>query len=81
MQDVEDAGASSGNDVGGSYAACGEAEGADDESPAMDSERESRRLRQNREAAKRFRQKKKNLMNVRAVCCAGISRMGDLEIG
>lgn len=73
MQDGDDAGASSGHDIGYGYlgaAGDGEGDGGELGDGSMESfkARESRRLQQNREAAKRFRQKKKNLMNVRAAC-------------
>ena len=73
VQDREDAGASFGHDMAVDYSGgAGDGDGGEggehgDGSMESFRARETRRLQQNREAAKRFRQKKKNLMNVRAV--------------
>jgi phage tail tape-measure protein len=75
MQEGDDMAATSGHEAGGGYSAAGGDVEDDQGHGSMDSfkARESRRLQQNREAAKRFRQKKKNLMNVcspSAMSCA-----------
>lgn len=76
MQDGEDAGGAipAGDPavVGSFTEALADCDAGDLGDGSMESfkARESRRLQQNREAAKRFRQKKKNLMNVRPTSCA-----------
>jgi phage tail tape-measure protein len=86
MQEGDDMGATSGHEAGGGYSAAGGDVEDDQGHGSMDSfkARESRRLQQNREAAKRFRQKKKNLMNVSSsvcyVLCSAVHRTGQYEI-